>query len=95
MELRNARFRKVGKLTETQIDLVNRTSSAVDLEYRIVWQDDQGFDAGGLKSWRHVSLSAKGMEGLTSLGNVPEAFKITLTIRLPEEFFENKTQESE
>ncbi len=95
VELRNARFRKVGKLTQTQIDLVNRTSSAVDLEYQIVWQDDQGFDAGGLKSWRHVSISAKGTEGLTSLGNVPKAFRVTLTVRLPEEFFEHETQETE
>ncbi len=95
IELGNARFRKVGKLTQTQIDLVNRTSSTVDLEYQIVWQDYQGFDAGGLKSWHHVSLSAKGTEGLTSLGNVPEAFKITLTVRLPDELFENETQETE
>ncbi|MCZ6642639.1 MAG: DUF1425 domain-containing protein [Gammaproteobacteria bacterium] len=90
VELGNVRFRKIGQFTQTQVDLVNSSDLPVDLEYRISWQDDQGFDTGGLNSWQFVSVAAQGSESLTSLGKVPEAKNITLTVRLPELVFEER-----
>ncbi len=89
VELENVRFRKIGQFTQAQVDLVNLSDLPVDLEYRMSWQDDQGFDTGVLNAWQFVSVAAQGSESLTSLGKVPEAENVTVTVRLPEALFED------
>jgi uncharacterized protein YcfL len=88
VELSNPIFRNVGQLQQTQIQLDNLSNVMLELEYKIDWQDNSGFQAGAVNSWQFVSLTANGSEVLSSTGKVPEATRITVTVRLPDKLFE-------
>ena len=95
VELHNPIFRNVGQLTQAQVELENYSNLTLELEYRIDWRDSNGFKAGAVNSWQFVSLSENGIETLTSTGKVPEATAITVTVRLPDQLFENTNEEAE
>lgn len=95
VELSNPIFRHVGQLTQAQVELENYSNLTLDLEYRIDWRDKDGFKAGAINSWQFVSLAANGSETLTSTGKVPESTDITVTVRLPDQLFENTNEEYE
>ena len=84
----NPRFREVGELTQSQVELENISDFTIELEYRIDWRDASGFKAGPDGAWQFVTLSANSTEYITATGKVPEAEDITLTVRLPDQLFE-------
>ena len=55
----------------------------IELEYKFDWVDENGFGAGDMSAWQFVSLAAHGSRNLMSLGKVPEAVNINLTVRRP------------
>lgn len=87
--LHSPKFRTIGQLTQAQVELENYSGQTLDLEYRIDWSDLDGFKAGTLSSWQFVSLAGNGTEALSSTGKVPEATRITVTVRLPGDMFES------
>lgn len=93
--LRKPIFRNVGQLTQAQVELVNYSNLTLDLEYRIDWSDRDGFKVGATNSWQFISLSANGSEDLTSTGKVPEAKDIVVTVRLPDQLFEQTSEQYE
>lgn len=94
VELRNPIFRRAGQLTQAQVQLENYSDLTLELEYKIDWRDDDGFKAGAINSWQFISLTANGSESLTSTGKVPEATKITVTVRLPDDLFDSTNDET-
>jgi len=88
VKLHSPIFGQVGQLTKTQVQLDNLSGLALDLRYRIDWSDDDGFKVGTINSWQFVSLAPRGSESLTSVGKMPEATRITVTVRLTEDMFD-------
>lgn len=87
IQLRNPAFRKVGTLTQTQVEIVNISSGTIDLQYLVEWRDEQGFKAGSVTSWQALTIAGRTTEYVTSMGKVPEAYQITVTVKLRDDFF--------
>jgi uncharacterized protein YcfL len=94
VKLGDPRFRKVGELTQAQVELENYSDFDLDLQYRIDWRDINGFQAGNNGAWQFLSLSGNSTEYFTATGKVPEAEDITVTVRLPSQMFESTDDEN-
>lgn len=82
--LRDAHFRKVGKFTQAEVTVQNTTNKTYNLEYLFEWEDSQGFSVDEVKVWRAFTLTPYQVRKFTSTGPVPEATRITFTVRFPE-----------
>lgn len=82
--LRDARLRKVGKFTQGEVTVQNTTNKTYYLEYLFEWEDSQGFSVDEVKVWRPFTLTPYQVRKFTSTGPVPEATRITFTVRFPE-----------
>ncbi len=85
--VRDVRFRKVGNFTQAEVTVQNTTNKTYYLEYMFEWQDSQGFNVDEVKVWRPFTLTPYQVRKFTSTGPVPEASRITFTIRFPEKMF--------
>jgi uncharacterized protein YcfL len=94
VRLGDPRFRKLGVLTQAQVELENYSDFDLDLQYRIDWRDINGFRAGNNGAWQFLSLSGNSTEYVTATGKVPEAEDITVTVRLPSQMFESTDDEN-
>ncbi len=95
VRLGSPRFRKVGQLTQVQVELENYSDFDHSLQYRIDWRDISGFRAGENGAWQFLALSANSTEYITATGKVPAAEDITVTVRLPSQMFESTDYEEE
>ena len=84
IQLENARFRKVGAFTQTAVQVVNATQDRFELEYRLVWRDDDDFEVES-KAWRRFTLAGYEDKTIQSTAPSPAASKITLFVRFPDE----------
>ena len=87
IRLTDPRIRPAGQFMQAQVLLENRTGERYDLEYRIDWQDHQGFAAGNEGAWQFVTLNGYGSESLSSTSKVPEGTRIVVTVRQPRSMF--------
>ena len=85
--LKDVHFRKVGNFTQAEVTVQNTTNKTYYLEYMFEWQDNQGFSVDEVKVWRPFTLTPYQVRKFTSTGPIPEASKITFTIRFPEKMF--------
>ena len=85
--LRDVHFRKVGKFTQGEVTVQNTTNKTYYLEYLFEWEDNQGFSVDEVKVWRPFTLTPYQVRKFTSTGPVPEATRITFTVRFPERRF--------
>jgi len=84
IKIDNPRFRKVGKFTQTAVQVVNQTEDLFELEYQLVWRDDDDFEVSS-SAWKRFTLGGYEQEAIQALANRPEASKITVTVRLPDQ----------
>ncbi|MEM9439016.1 MAG: DUF1425 domain-containing protein [Pseudomonadota bacterium] len=82
--LENPRFRKVGAFTQTAVQVVNQSQDRFELEYRVTWFDDDDFEVES-KAWRRFTLAGYEDKTIQASATRPEASKITLVVRFPDE----------
>ena len=87
IKTKNPRFRTLGQLTQAQVMVVNLSEDRCTLEYKIDWEDDQGFNVNSINSWHRFTLSPRETKTITSTGKVPEARNIVFTVRRPDDIF--------
>lgn len=85
--LSRPRFKPVGTLTQAQVYVQNLTEERYTLEYKIDWEDSQGFAIRGINAWRRFTLTPHQQEALVATGKKPEATNIVVTVRLPDDPF--------
>ena len=78
----NVIFRKVGQFTQVQFGVQNTYGSKHNLEYKVEWEDEDGFMVDQSDVWRPAFLGAHEIYTVISTGKVPEAYKLVLTVRL-------------
>lgn len=83
------RFRQLGQLSQAQVTVQNLTDGRYTLEYRVSWEDAQGFKVGNIGTWHRFTVTPKQLQSFTSTGKTPEATNIIFTIRLPDDVFIN------
>jgi len=84
IRLENPRFRDVGKVTQAAVQVVNDTQDRFELEYRIIWFDDDDFEVDN-KAWRRFTLNGYEDVTLQATAAHPNASKINLVVRFPDE----------
>ena len=96
VRMSNVRFRKVGQLTQSQFSVQNLSNERIHLEYRIEWESMEGFIVDQSGVWRQIILSPTQIETLSAVGKKPDADKIIINLRNPDDPFsyEGKTDSS-
>ncbi len=85
IDLSETRFRKLGTFTQAQVTVQNLTPDRYVLEYKFDWHDEDWFATGQKTAWHRFTLSPNQIESLQSMGKTPEASRIVLTVRFPED----------
>jgi len=83
----NIRFRKVGLFTQAQVGIQNLSDVRYNLEYKVEWEDEGGFMLDQSGAWQRFTLSPTQIDTVTSTGKVQDAYKIVITVRLPDDPF--------
>lgn len=84
IKLESPRFRKVGNFTQTAVQVVNQSEDRFELEYQLVWRDDDDFEVSS-SAWKRFTLPGYEQEAIQAIANRPEASQITVTVRLPDQ----------
>lgn len=84
IRLDKPRFRKVGNFTQTAVQVVNESEDRFELEYQLVWRDDDDFEVSS-SAWKRFTLPGYEQESIQAIANRPEASQITVTVRLPDQ----------
>ena len=82
--LDQARMRQVGALRQAEVVVINSTQDLFQLEYRVDWQDADDFQVES-GAWRRFTLAGNERYAIQSTGGTPQASKINVTVRLPDE----------
>lgn len=85
--LTNVRIGPLGNFQRAEVDLQNLVDTRFSLEYRFEWQDSQGFTVNANNAWHRVTLGPMQIKNLKTVGKVPEAYKIQLIVRYPDDIF--------
>ncbi len=94
--LTNVRFGNVGNFQRAAVGIQNRKEARFSLEYKIEWQDDQGFELNTATAWHRVTLGPKQIKNIQSVGKDPDAYQILVTVRFPDDhFLESHKREQE
>jgi len=87
IRMANLAFRKVGQFTQAQVGIQNLSNDRYNIEYRVEWEDVNGFMVDQSGVWRRLTLSPTQIDTITSTGKKPEAEKIVINLRLPDDPF--------
>lgn len=74
-------------LPRVEVSAQNLTNNRYSLEYLYTWEDRQGFSINENRVWRRFVLGPREIKGLQSVGKNPDAWSVTLTVRLPDDRF--------
>ena len=85
--LTNVRFGDAGVFPRMQVAMQNVSNKKLVLEYKIEWQDDQGFAVNQNNAWHRFTLTPKQIQNIQSVGKVPEAYSVQVMTRLPEDIY--------
>lgn len=85
--INNIRFGSVGNFERVQMNMQNTSNNRLNLEYKIEWMDQQGFSVNDNSVWHRFTLSAHQIETIQSVGKVPEAYSVKVTVRFPGDVF--------
>ena len=91
----NVRFGAVGNFQRTELSMQNLSKRKLVLEYKIVWQDNNGFTINSNQAWHRFSLSPKQIQNFQSVGKDPDAYQIQVIVRLPDDIFINSEKQEE
>ena len=96
IRMANLKFRKVGRFTQAQVGIQNLSNDRYNAEYRVEWEDKDGFVVDQSGVWRRFTLAPNQINTFTTTGKKPEAEKIIVNMRLPDDpFIVNKTKKEE
>jgi len=87
VRMANLRFRKVGNFTQAQVGIQNLSNDRYNVEYRVEWEDKNGFMVDQSGVWRRLTLSPTQIDTFTTTGKVPEAEHIVVNLRMPDDPF--------
>lgn len=87
LAINNIQFGSIGNFERVQMNIQNTSNNRLNLEYKIEWMDQQGFSVNAPLTWHRFSLSAHQIETIQSVGKVPEAYSIKVTVRFPGDVF--------
>ena len=76
------KYRKIGDLTQAQIDLASQADSVVPLEVKGVWYDQNGFVVPDSKElWRLIIMNPHENKSMVFIAPRQDAVKLELTAR--------------
>lgn len=87
IRMANIHFRKVGLFTQAQIGIQNLSDVRYNLEYKVEWEDANGFMVDQSGVWHRFTLAPMQIDTVTTTAKVQEAYKIVFTVRLPDDVF--------
>jgi len=87
IDLVNVRFGTAGQLQRAEVSVQNLSDKRYSLEYMYVWEDQQGFKINQNTVWKRFTLEPRAIESFQTIGVTPAAYGLTLTVRLPDDFF--------
>jgi len=87
IRMANIKFRKVGLFTQAQIGVQNLSDVRYNLEYKVEWEDKNGFMLDQSGVWQRFTLSPTQIDTVTATGKVAEAYQVVFTVRLPDDPF--------
>lgn len=91
----NVRFGSVGNFQRTEVSMQNLSKQKLNLEYKIEWQDKDGFTINSNPAWHRFSLAPKQIQNFQSVGKDPAAYQIQVVVRLPGDFFMDSQKEKD
>lgn len=87
IRMANIKFRKAGLFTQAQIGIQNLSDVRYNLEYKVEWEDADGFMLDQSGVWNRFTLSPTQIDTVTTTGKVQEAYKVVFIVRLPDDPF--------
>ena len=87
IRMANIKFRKVGLFTQAQVGIQNLSDVRYTLEYKVEWEDVDGFMLDQSAVWQRFTLAPTQIDSVTTTGKVAEAYKVVFTVRLPDDPF--------
>jgi len=87
LDLVNVRFGTVGQLPRAEVSVQNLSNARYSLEYMYSWEDQQGFKINQNTVWKRFTLGSREIKSFQTIGVTPEAYGLTMTVRLPSDFF--------
>ncbi|MEJ2608844.1 MAG: YcfL family protein [Candidatus Thiodiazotropha sp.] len=88
----DARIGEVGQLTRAEVSIQNLTNTKYTLEYMYAWEDEQGFSINENRVWKRFSLGPKEIKSFKSVGGDPNAYSVTMTVRMADDVFMQKQE---
>lgn len=87
VRMSNVKLRKVGTLTQAQVAIQNLSNKRYHLEYRVEWEDVDGFIVDQSGVWRQIILAPTQIETFMATGKKATAAKIIVNLRNPDDPF--------
>lgn len=87
IRMANIKFRKVGLFTQAQVGIQNLSDTRYSLEYKVEWEDENGFMLDQSGVWHRFTLAPTQIDTVTATGKIAEAYKVVFTVRLPDDPF--------
>jgi uncharacterized protein YcfL len=83
----DVRMGAVGALQRAEVSVQNLTNKRYVLEYMYSWEDKDGFSINNNKVWQRFELGPREIRSFQSVGASPDAYGLTMTVRLPDDIF--------
>lgn len=83
----NVRFGTVGNFQRAEVGLQNISNKKLAFEYKIEWQDRDGFTVNAHASWHCFTLTPGQIQNVQSVGKTEEAYRIQVVVRIPDDEF--------
>lgn len=87
VRMEDVRFDNVGEFARSEVDVRNRTSRNLSLEYKVEWKNRNGMTINGINAWQPMLLSPGAKSSIQSVGQDPDAYAIRVTVRETEAAF--------
>jgi len=87
IDLVDVRFGAVGQLQRAEVSVQNLSNDRYSLEYMYSWEDQQGFKINQNTVWKRFTLGPREIKSFQTIGVTPDSYGLTMTVRLPGDFF--------
>ena len=87
LDMVNVRFGTVGQLQRAEVSIQNLSNKRYSLEYLYTWEDQQGFAINQNVVWKRFTLAPRAVKSFQTIGPTPDAYKVNMTVRLPDDIF--------
>jgi uncharacterized protein YcfL len=83
----DVRMGSAGQLQRAEVSVQNLSNDRYTLEYMVAWEDRQGFSINENRVWKRFVLGPREIRSFQTTGSSPEAYALTMTVRLPDDIF--------